>query len=369
VRWPLTVPVLHDGVVTLRAHVPSDVDPMVELATDPETVRWTSIPAPYHRAMSEQFAFTVIPRGWDDGTHRGWAVEATDDEGRSRFAGNVDVRQRPIADIGFVLHPWARGRGIMARAVRLAVDWALTEGGVEIVHWRSRVGNEGSLRVAQATGFTLHGTTPGMLHERGRVLDAWTGSIRFGDAPYARTSWAEPVVLESDRLRLRPFVDADLPRIVEACNDPLTRHFLPVLPRPYTSTTARAYVDESIWQAAAGSKATWAVADRATDELLGTVSVMDMLGVSGDHGEIGYWTHPSARGQGVTTEATRLVVRHALDPDGLDRRRLVLYAAVDNPASNAVARAAGFEHYGTQRAAERLGDGSYDDLNGYELLR
>ncbi len=368
-RWPLVVPVLSDGEVTIRAHVPTDLDGLYEMAVDPEMVRWTAVPETATRAMSEQLAFTVIPRGWEDGTHRGWAIEATDDDGRSRFAGNVDIRQKPIADIGFALHPWARGRGIMARAVRLAVDWALTEGGVEIVHWRSHVGNEASLRVAHATGFTLHGTTPGMLLERGQVIDAWTGSLRFGDAPYARTPWAESTVLESERLRLRPFTDADLPRIAEACSDPLTRHFDSVLPQPFTTATARAYVDSCVWQAATGAKATWAVADRDSDDLLGTIAVMDLLGLAADHGEIGYWLHPDARGRGLMTEALRLVVDHALDPDGLDRRRLALHAAVDNRASNAVARAAGFILFGTQRAAERLGDGSFDDLNGYELLR
>jgi ribosomal-protein-alanine N-acetyltransferase len=369
VRWPLTVPVLSDGVVTLRAHVPGDVDPMVEMAADPDMVRWTAIPDPYTPAMGEQFAFTAMPRGWETGTHRGWAIEAMDDEGRSRFAGNIDVRGKPIADIGFALHPWARGRGVMARAVRLAVDWSLTKGGVDIVHWRSHVGNAGSLRVAHATGFTLHGLVPGMLHERGRVLDAWTGSIQFGEAPFPRTAWAESPVLESPRLRLRPFTDADVPRIVESCSDVVSRHFLAALPRPYTPATARAYLDDCAWQAATGAKATWAIADRETDQLFGNIAVMDMLGVSGEHGEIGYWLHPDARGRGVVTEATRTVVAHALDPDGLDRRRLVLYAAVDNVASNAVAVAAGFCLYGTQRVAERLGDGSYDDLNGYELVR
>jgi ribosomal-protein-alanine N-acetyltransferase len=368
-RWPLVVPVLSDGEVTIRAHVPGDVEGLLEMATDPEMVRWTAIPAPHTRAMSEQFAFTIIPRGWEDGTHRGWAIEAVDDDGRARFAGNVDIRQKPIADIGFALHPWARGRGIMARAVRLAVDWALTEGGVEIVHWRSHVGNEPSLRVAHATGFALHGTTPGMLLERGQVLDAWTGSIRFGDAPYAQKPWAESPTLQSDRLRLRRFTEADLPRVAEACSDPLTRHFLSALPQPYTTATARGYVDDCVWQAAIGAKATWAIADRTTDELLGNIAVMDMLGLAGDHGEIGYWLHPDARGRGLMIEATRTVVAHALDPEGLDRRRLALYAAVDNPASNAVAVAAGFEHFGTQRVAEPLGDGSFDDVHGYELVR
>jgi RimJ/RimL family protein N-acetyltransferase len=368
-KWPLNVPVLSDGVVTIRAHTPADIEAIYEMAVDPLMAEWTAIPSPYSRDMAEQFAFTVIPRGWNDGSHRGWAIEAVDDAGKSRFAGNVDIRQAPIADIGFALHPWARGRGIMARAVRLAVDWAFSDGGAEIVHWRSRVGNEASLRVAHATGFTLHGTTPGMLHERGQVHDAWTGSIRFGDAPVARTAWAESAVLESDRLRLRPFTDADLPRIIEACSDAQSRHWLSGLPHPYTRAVARAYVDDCIWQAATGAKATWAIADQATDQLIGNIAVMDMLGVNQTSGEIGYWMHPDARGRGLMTEAARLVISHALAADGLDRRRLVLYAAVDNVASNRVAEAVGFTRYGTQRAAERLGDGSFDDLHGYEILR
>lgn len=367
-KWPLNVPVLSDGVVTIRAHLPTDLDDMVEMSTDPEMVRWTAIPDPYTRAMSEQFAFTVIPRGWEDGSHRGWAIEAVDDDGRARFAGNVDIRSKPIADIGFALHPWARGRGLMSRAVRLAVDWALSEGNVDIVHWRSHVGNEASLRVAHATGFTLHGTTPGMLLERGRVLDAWTGSFRFGDAPFAITPWAESAVIETERLRLRPLADTDVPRIVETCNDPMVRRYIPGL-SPCSPASARDQVASAVWAAATGAKATWAVADRATDVLLGNVTVMDLLGPNPTSGEIGYWTHPDARGRGVTTEAVRAAIGHAFDPEGLDRRRLVLYAAAGNDASNAIATAAGFTRYGTQRAAERLGDGSFDDLHGYELRR
>ena len=362
--WPLNVPVLTDGVVTLRAHTPDDVDAMLEMATDPVMVEWTAIPTPHTREMSEDFALGIIPRGWDEGTNRIWAIEA-----HGRFAGNVDIRQSPIADIGFALHPWARGKGLMARAVRLAVDWAFTEGGVEIVHWRSHVSNEASLRVAHATGFTLHGTTPGLLLERGKVIDAWTGSIRFGDAPLPRTRWAESPVLESERLRLRPHSDADLPRIAEACDDPVSRQWLNSLPSPYSQADARQYVARCVWLAARGAKATWAIADRESDQLLGNIAVMDLLGPNPTSGEVGYWMHPDARGQGVMTEALQLLVPHAFDPDGLDRRRLSLYAADGNAASNKVAEASGFARYGTQTRAERLGDGTYVDLHGYELLR
>ena len=361
-RWPLSVPVLSDGVVTLRAHTPDDVDGMFEMIQDPVMVRDTAVPHPSSREDSEKYAFTIVRRGWDEGEHFGWAIEAD-----GRFAGNVDIRGgKPVADIGYGLHPWARGRGLMARAVRLATDWAFTEAGVEIVHWSSHVGNEASLRVAHQTGFTLHGLVPGLLHERGRVLDAWTGSRRFGDPPLPRTRWAESTVIETERLRLRPFVDADIPRMVEACSDDTTRQWL-TGSDPYVEATARAFLVDSVLWSALGARAGWAVADRDTERLLGSVSISGMSG--SDRGELDYWAHPDARGQGFTTEAVRAVVQHAFNPSGLDRRRLVLYAAAGNPASNAIAVAAGFRQFGTQTAAELLGDGTYDDLHGYELLR
>jgi RimJ/RimL family protein N-acetyltransferase len=363
--WPLSVPVLSDGVVTLRAHTPADIDDMLEMCRDPEALRWTSIPLDSTRESVEHYAFTVVAGGWDSGNHFGWAIEV-----EGRFAGNVDVRgDGPIADVGFVLHPWARGRGLMVRAVRLATDWAFVDGGVEIVHWRANVGNVGSLRVAHAAGFTLHGVTPGAVQQRELVVDAWTASRRFGDPPVPRGRWAESTVIDTERLRLRPFVEADIPRIIETCSDETTRQWLGGMPDPYVEATARSYLADCVWQAAKGAKATWAVADRETDALLGNVAVMDMLGINATGGEIGYWTHPDARRRGVMTEAVRAIIEHAFDPSGLDRARLTLYAAAGNPASNAVAVAAGFRHFGTQTAAELLGDGTFDDLHGYELLR
>ena len=87
--------------------------------------------------------------------------------------------------------------------------------------------------------------------------------------------------------------------------------------------------------------------------------------------EIGYWVHPAARGRGVASEATRMIVRHAAIPisdGGLGLRRLTLHAAASNLASQRVAENAGFALTGRQRAAERLGDGSVEDLLDYDLI-
>lgn len=367
--WPLNVPVLDDGVVTLRAATPVDVDPMLEMAQDPVMQRWTAIPVPHTREMSEQFALHVGPQHWDAGTGRLWVVEARDDDGRARYAGNIDVRGAgPVVDVGYSLHPWARGRGLMTRAVRLAVDHVFTEGGVEAVHWSAHVGNVASLRVAHACGFELVGTTPAMLHERGRVIDAWTAVIRFGDAPEPRTRWLDAPVVEAGPIRLRPWREADVPRIAEACSDPVTRHWLNTLVAPYTPDDARTFLHRSTWLAAIGQNVSWAVADAESDEMLGNVSIMDLLGPNPGTGEVGYWTHPVARGRGITTAAVRAALPHAFDPDGLGLERLSLLAAAGNTASRTVATRSGFTQVGVEREAELLGDGTVDDLVTYDLL-
>lgn len=366
-RFPQDVPVITDGVVTLRAHAEADVELLYETALDIESLRWTSIPFDNSRADSRRFATEIMRIGWEEKNHRGWAIEATDDDGVAKFAGNVDIRGLPIADVGYVLHPWARGRGIMKRALDLAANWAFTEGGVEIIHWRSHVGNVASLRTAWAAGYTLQATLPGALYERGQVLDAWAGHLRFGDLPLPKTRWPEAHTLVGATVRLRPFRIEDAPRIAEACSDERTQHWLAGLPRPYTEATARSYLDECVWAAATGHKVTWAVADKESDLLLANISVFGLGGIDPAGGEIGYWTHPDARGRGVMTEATKLVLEHAFG--ALELHRLALLAATTNTASNRVARECGFTLAGTETKAELLGDGTRADVSIYELLR
>lgn len=62
---------------------------------------------------------------------------------------------------------------------------------------------------------------------------------------------------------------------------------------------------------------------------------------------------------------------HAMTPaadGGLGLRRLELLAAAGNAASAHIARRTGFVEVGRERQAERLGDGSYDDLLTFDLL-
>jgi RimJ/RimL family protein N-acetyltransferase len=101
-------PVLTDGVVTLRAHHDADVEELIEMGSDPESARWTTVPVPYGRHHAEHWVHEEVPAGWRDGTAFRWAIEAVD-AGRPRFAGNLDIRTGPPPDLGFAAAPWARG--------------------------------------------------------------------------------------------------------------------------------------------------------------------------------------------------------------------------------------------------------------------
>jgi [ribosomal protein S5]-alanine N-acetyltransferase len=367
---PPSAPTLTDGVVTLRPHAPADLDGVLAMARDPETVRWTRIPQPYGHAEARQWIEQTVPAGWRDGTAFRWAVAEA-----GRFAGNLDVHAGAPPYVGFGLTPAARGRGLMTRALRLAVRWGFEQAGLPVLHWWAPAGNLASWRVAHACGFTFEGTRRLALPRRDGLADGWFGSLTASDPRTPRTTWWPVPELRGARVRLRPHIGADLTRIAEACADPRTRHFLPGLPDPYTVETARDFVLGCRLGESLGQKVTWAAADLTDDRLLANVSVFGLADpLTGTGGEIGYWAHPDARGRGIVGEAVDLAVAHAFAPvavGGLGRHRLQIGAAWGNAASRHVAERAGFALAGRFRQGGAVDDGAdrtIDDGAWYELL-
>jgi RimJ/RimL family protein N-acetyltransferase len=158
---------------------------------------------------------------------------------------------------------------------------------------------------------------------------------------------------------------------VETCSDERTHHWLAGMPSPYTLADAHAYLAGRREEAVQGKGLYWCVADPESDLCLGSVALMNLRDAPGNAGEVGYWTHPEARGRGVMSEAVRLVVRHAFithEYGGLGRKRLQLNVADDNLASQHIALANGFVQVGRDRQAEKVGDGTFADLVRFDLL-
>ncbi len=369
-RFPDDVPVLTDGVVTLRAHRASDAQGSLEQGQDPLSQEWTTVPVPYTRADATQYVTEIIPSGWAE-DRWAFAVEAPDDEGRVRWVGTVELRSEGArrAEIAYGAHPWARGRGLVQRALTLLLDWGFETQGLETVIWWANRGNWASRRTAWRLGFSCDATLGRWLPQRGELMDAWIGVLHADSPREPRGPWLDLPRLEGDGVVLRGFAPVDAREIREACTDVRTRHWLASLPSPYTDADALAYVDSRTEQQARGSGLTWAVADPRTDLAVGAVSLFDLE--AGGDAEVGFWTHPRSRGQGVMTAACRTVVRHAFTPrdaGGLGLVRLHGGAAASNAASRHVVASCGFVQVGQERRALRLGDGTQEDLVRYDLL-
>jgi RimJ/RimL family protein N-acetyltransferase len=374
--FPACVPELSDGVVRLRPHRPEDAERIVEQSTDPESMRWTTVPRPYGLADAREW-LAEIEREWTaPGGVRHWAITDAADPA-ALYRGTIDLRPRGggAAETGFGLHPDARGSGLMAGALRLAARWWFGEGGVR-VHWAAMRGNFPSWRVAWSCGFTHHGLLP-QAHPQPEdpaapAVDVWRASLGADDVMEARTPWEDVPVLDAGQqhgIRLRPWRDADIASL-EPRDQP--DHYMP----------ARGVLDADTFpewllirreQMSRGTVLSWCVADATSDAALGEVLVFVTEGtLDDDTAELGYQVVPSGRGRGVATASAAALVRHAFAPrsdGGLGMRRLVAQTAEDNAASNAVLDRLGFTIWGRETAADVLPDGRAVDALHWELLR
>jgi RimJ/RimL family protein N-acetyltransferase len=151
--FPGAVPILIDAEadVTLRAAGKGDLPAIVEQCRDPEMIRWTTVPTPpdgYQLRDAEDF-LALNAAGWTSGRRLGWTIEAQRDGGPS-FCGsiNLDLDGDGVAEVGFGLHPRARGRSIMTAALQLVCDYGFEVAGLRLIRWRALVGKWASRRVA-----------------------------------------------------------------------------------------------------------------------------------------------------------------------------------------------------------------------------
>jgi [ribosomal protein S5]-alanine N-acetyltransferase len=362
--FPAGVPVLVDPAagITLRAMDEADLPAVVEQSRDPETIRWTlNVPDPpggYSLSDAREF-LSRVAGGWEDGSRMNWTVEALRD-GVRQHCGLVHLLLAVPgwAEIGFSLHPGARGRGLMSGAVRLVRDYAFDVVGLSTLRWRAKAGNWPSRWVAAATGFSFDGLVRRLLVQRGTLVDGWVATMTSDDPRTPRRGLLSAELLGAG-IVLRPFREADADRIVEACSDPRTRRWLVSLPRPYQRAHAFSYVEHTRELAARGMGLVWCIADAEDDRCLGSIG-LEGLGSYAPRAEIGYWAHPQARGRGLVTEAVRVVTSY-IQSAGL-ARSVVIRCAAENTASRHVAEAAGYREVGRLPEAEPVGDGQLSEL-------
>ena len=161
--------------------------------------------------------------------------------------------------------------------------------------------------------------------------------------------------LRGDGLLLRPLGAKDLPRIVEACSDPLFARWLPWLRGGYTLERAEEFVTDfasSNWES---GQPIWALCFEVDPDSL--IGVLDLRDRGQGEWEIGYWMRPEVRGRGLMITANHLALNHVFS--SLGALRVMHYARVGNTRSRNVARRLGFVPEGVRRKpVVRSGEGA-----------
>lgn len=354
------VPTLTDGTVTLRLHEARDLEGIYEQCTDPLSQQWTQVPVPYSREDAATFALEFIPAAWAANSSWGFAVDIG-----GRFAGTVELRDwgSRRAEIAYGAHPWVRGTGHMLAALRLLVDWGFAEHDLQTIVWRANKGNWASRKLAWRLGFSVDGTVRACLPQRGELLDGWIGTLLATDDRAPQGTWLDTPSLTDGVVRLRAPRPDDVDRIVEAAQDQRTQRWLGRMPAPYTSQDAGVWLEQTTAEAAAGTAVTWAVTDH-DDLLLGVVNLFDVQ--PGIEAEVGFWSHPDARGRGTTTRAAVLALRYGFEALGLVR--IQGHAAIDNAASRRVLEASGLLEAGVARLGTVIRPEGRVDAMKYDVL-
>jgi ribosomal-protein-serine acetyltransferase len=174
-----------------------------------------------------------------------------------------------------------------------------------------------------------------------------------------RMTFDEGVLLETERLLMRPFEEDDAEDLLAASADPEILRWMPwaAAQTKRTATdwcTTHAHTDP-------GRAINFAIV--GGDRFVGSLGLGRTDWADG-RAEIGYWIAPWARRKGYAVEATRGAAAYAFEK-GMHRIELVV--ALHNHASQRVAERAGFRRECVLREAIVIRDGRVDAVM-YSLL-
>jgi [ribosomal protein S5]-alanine N-acetyltransferase len=178
----------------------------------------------------------------------------------------------------------------------------------------------------------------------------------------AATTYCVPV-LETERIRLRPYRDGDVEAMFALYSDARVMRYW-----SFPAWTERRQAEQYLARAWAAMEAgeifPWAIADRATDTLIGALTFFS-LHREQKRLEIGYSLSPDRQGQGLAAEALRCAIGFGFDTVGLVR----IEADIDPrnvPSGNLLERL-GFVREGLLRKRWRV-NGDVCDTAFYGLL-
>lgn len=173
-----------------------------------------------------------------------------------------------------------------------------------------------------------------------------------------------PPILETERLRLRPFAASDAVDVQRLAGDRAVADTTLNVPHPYEVGAAEQWISTHQPKFEAGELANFAVTRLDSGELVGAIGLRIVQ--RSDRAELGYWIGKPYWGRGYCTEAGTAVLDYGFNVLGLNRIHASHLSR--NPASGRVMQKLGMQHEGTARQHAKKWD-RYEDLVLYGLLR
>ncbi|MEV8637457.1 GNAT family N-acetyltransferase [Streptosporangium sp. NPDC051023] len=354
--------------VILRPPTPADIEPIARACADPRIHRFLpALPVPYTRDDAVAY-LKAAEQVWE----AGGALFAAADPGTDEWMGNIELKPldaRGNGEIGYLVAPWAQGRGVATAATRALTDWAFALG-VRRLELLASVENLASQRVAMAAGFHREGVR--------RSAEALRDGTRGDLVAFARLHG------ESGE-RLRPFLpsfpggslsDGVVRLVPLGPEDTHDYHMLENLPDvvrysvpPEGPDLVRAerLCRETGAHWLAGERAEMTIRDAGTGAFAGHIQLTSIVPLLGQ-AMTGYSMLPGFRGRGFMTRAVNLLVEWAFEHTALSR--VVAGTSPANLASHRVLERAGFTREGLVHGLlPGPGGTRLDDLRWYRLRR
>jgi [ribosomal protein S5]-alanine N-acetyltransferase len=169
-----------------------------------------------------------------------------------------------------------------------------------------------------------------------------------------------PPTLETSRLRIRPYSDADIPELLPLIGTREVAATTLRIAHPYTKQDARDFFE----LAKEPDKLWLAITLRADGKQIGGIGMR--IEPQHRHAELGYWLGVAYWGQGYATEAAREMLRYGFEELGL--HRIFATHFKHNAASGRILKKIGMHYEGCQRE-HLLKWGEFVDSEMYGILR
>ncbi len=183
---------LAGGPLILSTPDEHDIDRIAELCREPAIAAWTTVPTPYERSDAERFVTRTVPDAWAGGRECTWAIRDASTGVLHGMTGLHDIDDGE-AEIGYWLAAEARGRGWMACAVQLVLDFAFAVApdglALQRVVWHAFAGNAASAAVARRAGFHWEGVARLGVSHHGVRRDDWQAGLLATDPRAPVSDW------------------------------------------------------------------------------------------------------------------------------------------------------------------------------------